>query len=315
MKKILTIISIIGLLGVFAGCGRRTDEGKYWSAPNWTSDGKIVFLEHYCIQKWEQTISGWTQAGGSEEINLYEIDNNGSGLRKITEIDSNEFGHGPELGGISTSSAGNWIVLSIEDWRRGEHYPVIYTVKRNGDSLMEIGSGTYPDFSPDASKIVYEKPNQGIWIMNKDGSNDHQIVKNLEANRPAWSTDGEKIGYIRSDSLGIWVVDTSGNLIYSWKGDSVVKPGGPGGIDWGPPDSNAIIAECGRISPEYEDGFIVLYLDSLQKKYVFTPLKACVYRWSPDGRHFKAQDSEGNFITTFGNNYSVNFATKWYLKP
>jgi hypothetical protein len=186
-------------------------------------------------------------------------------------------------------------------------------MKRDGTGLKNLGEGSYPDLSPDGKKIVYQKPNQGLWIKNIDGSGDRQIVADGKAQQPAWCSGGVKIAYIRSDSLGIWVVDTLGNLIFSWKGDSIVKPGGPGGVDWGPSDSNAIIAECGKISPEYQDGFIVLYIDSLH--YFFTPLKACVYRWSPDGKHFKAQDAEGSFIATFKDNFDADLNTKWYLKP
>ncbi len=287
MKKILAIISIIGLLGAFAGCGRRTDEGRYWSAPNWTSTGKIVFLEHYCIQKWEQTISGWTQAGGSEEINLYEIDNNGSGLRKVAEIDSSEFEYGPELAPVSTSSAGNWIVLSIEDWRRGEHYPVIYIVKRNGDSLKEVGSGTYPDFSPDASKIVYEKPNQGIWIMNRDGSNDHCIVPDSNAKYPAWSPDDSLIGYMSGYTT----------YILTLNGDAVKHYPQTHFLDWGPLNS-------GKILVFYSSGEYVA-IDIISQKIDTLPLG--VEKWSPTGEYFIGRERDWFIIKKDG-------TSKWYLK-
>ena len=217
MRKIWIIIGIIILL-FFGGCVKKWEyEGVTYSAPNWTADGKIVFIEYHYIQKWEKIIPVVSehQSGGTEEISVYEINNNGSGLRKVAVIDSNEFESGPELAPVSTSSAGNWVVLSIEDWRRGEHYPVIYIVKRNGDSLKEVGSGTYPDFSPDASKIVYEKPNQGIWIMNRDGTNDHCIVPDSSAKYPAWSPDDTLIAYVSYIDTpwawGIHIIKTDGD--------------------------------------------------------------------------------------------------------
>lgn len=317
MKKILTFIGIITIL-VFQGCGRKAVESWTYQSPNWTSDNKICFLEHHIIQRWEQTISGWTQSGGTEEINLYEINNDGSGLREVAEIESCEFEYGPELGGVSTSSAGNWVVLSMEDWRRGEHYPVIYAVKRNGDSLKEIGSGTYPDFSPDASKIVYEKPNQGIWIMNRDGTGNYQTAEDENAQQPAWSKSN-LISYF--SSIGLMISDTTGDILYSFSrdtlGDTIIAITGGTGMDWGSLDSLIIPGSKWKLGEwnNMEHGFLIISFnyDSIAG-LVFKHIEASSFRWSSDGKHLIFRDSIGSCVTSFENNYNINLNTKWYLK-
>ncbi len=292
MRKIIIFTGIIILL-FFGGCVKKWEyEGVTYSAPNWTADGKIVFIEHHYIQKWEKIIPVVSehQSGGTEEISVYEINNNGSGLRKVAVIDSNEFESGPELAPVSTSSAGNWVVLSIEDWRRGEHYPVIYIVNRNGDSLKEVGSGTYPDFSPDASQIVYEKPNQGIWIINRDGSNDHCIVPDSNAKYPAWSPDDTLIAY------GYY-----GMQIFNIKMDSIVKKYERVGMpDWGPLGSNKIILEA------YHGPLIIdIVTDSVDS--MNSIIGGNRAKWSPDGEYFIAYYDSWFVIKKDGTN-------KWYLK-
>ena len=297
MKKIW-IIGMIVLVFVGAGCIRRWEvEVNTYKAPNWTSDGKIVFIWHHYIQKWEEIppVISEHQAGGTEEIIVYEINNDGSRLRKVAVIDSCEFEHGPELIPISTSSAGDWIVLSIEDWRRGEHYPVIYVLKRNGDSLKEIGSGTYPDFSPDAERIVYTKPNQGIWIMDRDGSNDHCIVPDSNATHPAWSPDGGRIAYIM-DSLII--CDTLGSLLLTYGINRIRTP------DWAPIDTNAV--SLSYDTPGSGANIVIVYLSGNRIDTLDIISGNGAY-WSPNGKHFVGYDGSWFVINRDGTN-------KWYLK-
>ena len=104
MRRKVFVFVVIMFLLLIGGCVRRWKyEGVSYSAPNWTSDGKIVFIRHHYIQKWEEIIPAISehQAGGREEIEVYEINNDGSGLRFVAGIDSCEFEYGPELCPIS----------------------------------------------------------------------------------------------------------------------------------------------------------------------------------------------------------------------
>jgi Tol biopolymer transport system component len=68
----------------------------------------------------------------------------------------------------------------------------------------------YPDLSPDGSKIAYAKRNEGIWIMNRDGSGDHQIVGDTTASYPAWSPDDTLIAY---GFYGMHILRTNGKEV------------------------------------------------------------------------------------------------------
>ncbi len=290
MKKVLLSTLVISML---FGCNCQKqweDKITVWQAPNWTSDGKIVFLEHYHVQKIKKTITGNAQAGGNEKITVYEINNDGSGLKKIATIKENTFDYGPQLGGISSSSAGDWIVFSIEDWNRGEHYPVMYVIKRDGTNKKEIGSGRDPDFSLDASKLVYQKPDQGLWIMNSDGSEDHKIVS--DGSSPAWSPDGGKIVY----SSGPKIVDTSGALIKDYTLSRVLSP------DWS--DAIDTIGIGNGLNGKVR--LISLSTDNVDTLDINT---GGTFKWSPDGEYFVGYDKDGYFII------ERDGTNKWYLKP
>jgi len=276
MRKIWIVFSVIIVFLIFQGCGSEKTYWQNWEAPNWTSDGKIVFLE----DDGEQKINSWgDMVGGNQTLTLYEIDEDGNNLQQTGEIVSCSFESGRVLVPISTSSAGDWVILSIEDWRRGDHYPVMYTIKRNGDSLSEIGSGKYPDFSPDASQIVYEKPDEGIWIMDSDGGNDHQIISDADAKYPAWSSDDTLIAY------GEWntrIITTTGDSLKTYNRHR--KP------DWGPQGSNLIVAASyygypviTDISTNESDT-----LDYFQSGYGI--------KWSPDSIWLCSETSQGILV-------------------
>jgi Tol biopolymer transport system component len=308
MKRMIIKSGILCFIVIFfAGCVE-TNEYDYvdYRAPNWTSDGKIVFVKdsNHLIEKRGLFSYESNSKGSSEVYTLCEIDSDGSGYKEIgVLLESYDYAYSLRL--TNTSSIDDWVVLGMQSSDQTEEH--VYVIKRDGTGLQEVGEGRNPDFSPDASRIVYEKPNQGIWIMDRDGGNDRQIISKSEAIHPAWSADGEKIAYTRSDSLGIFIGDTVGNLILVWKGDSVRPIGSR--LDWGPLDSNSVIVR-GEKNGDY--GFVILKVDSLQKctftKY-HNGFYTFYYKWSSDGDKLIAHDENGWFIV------NISGTNKWYLNP
>ncbi|MBI4722794.1 MAG: hypothetical protein HY769_07370 [Candidatus Stahlbacteria bacterium] len=248
MKKGLVYLLLGGFLFGGCNCGIRTEEETYYEAPNWTSDNKICFLELYYVAKYRSNIiTGDELFDEKSEVWVCEINNDGTGKKQIKEVMDADY----RVGLISSSSASNWIVFNLEVRVGGNSQYKIYVIKRDGSELKEICSGMYPDFSPDASRIVYQKLNQGLWIMNREGSGDKQIVENVNATHPAWSSGGGRIIY-EKDSLLI-LIDTIGNQI----GMFLEPADYP---DWGPSDSNAL--SVGELS-NYKGKIIYLFIGIL----------------------------------------------------
>jgi len=166
----------------------------------------------------------------------------------------------------------------------------VYVVKRDGSGLQKVGEGTYPDFSPNADKIVYQKENEGIWIMNRDGSDDHQIVE--KGTQPAWSPEGSKLIYRIQELI---IADTNGNVI-----DSIGNT--RWGADWGPINSDSIIV-C-----DYSiDKGIIIDLGS-RREDTLSFYSGAGFKWSPDGNYFIAYDGSWFVINIDGTN-------KHYIEP
>jgi len=255
-RKIWVVIS---LTIIFISCCTKTSYEDVISveSPNWTSDGKVVFIKEKEIWKVEEDI-GVRYDLVSDSTWLYEINADGSGREnKGLLFDDAEFG------GAGLSSAEDWVVFGDGDGS-------IWVVRRNGTSLQEVGSGRNPDFSPDASKIVYEKSNQGIWIIDRDGGNDHQIIS--DGKDPAWSPDGERIAFYK-DYKGLLVSNTSGSVIDSFNFRHYP--------DWGPPDSNALVATHYGL-----DRGVIIYIETHNEDTTGILSGEWPIKWSPYGALF-----------------------------
>ena len=63
-------------------------------------------------------------------------------------------------------------------------------------------------WSPDSSKIVYSSLGQ-IYVVNRDGTNDHQLTTTAASYNPVWSPDGSRILYNRYGALMLMNQDGS----------------------------------------------------------------------------------------------------------
>jgi Tol biopolymer transport system component len=278
MKKFLIFVLFL------CGCKEMVLEDVDYITPCWTPENNIIFIEYYSYQKYRSYVllgGGWVLVEQRVKVYLWKVDVY-ENYRRIAKIWDSEYGFPI----TNTSSAGDWIVFSVYgDLRYGVKHK-IYRIKRDGTGAKIIGYGLYPDLSPDGKKVVYQKKywdkekeeevGQGIWIMNIDGTNDHQIVNDEKAMCPAWSSDGGRIAYVTHDPDAgrLKVIDTLGNILKSFQ----VKIDCP---DWGPADSNALSGSNGY------NGIIVYYDTGIVDTLINIRLGwGGGLRWSPSGNLF-----------------------------
>lgn len=266
------------LIFLFFSCSYKEYESTRYEAPNWTSDNKIVFVEVYWYQKYRKTIIGSELVENKEIGYLWEVDIN-QNYRKICKLWESRY----NIGATNTSSAGEWVVIG---YGNGE----IWLVKRDGTNLHKLTNGKYPDFSPDASKIVFVR-DDGLYVINRDGSGERRIVWDSLANYPKWSKDGLKIGYMISFynlypylvSYSI-IIDTSGNPMDTLRANLDI-------YDWGPDTTTLLLCWDWKI-----DKSIILDLNDKSEDTLSFNASA----WSPNGEFYLSGmsllDRNGNLI-------------------
>ena len=214
MRNRMMIMVVVGIMLIVVGCSLFYNEYDLvrYKAPNWTDDGKIVFIKDYRHVRDQKTITGLIGdvAGSWEAYILCEIDKDGNNYTEICTLAvCKESAYLLRID--NTSSSGEWVAMGMVGGYGIEKG--VYVVKRDGSGLMKVSEGTYPDFSPNVDKIVYQKENEGIWIMNRDGSGDHQIVSDTTASYPAWSPDDTLIAYVSKELYGTHVINTNGDSL------------------------------------------------------------------------------------------------------
>jgi len=157
---------------------------------------------------------------------IYVINSDGSGLTQLT------------------SGVGNNVYPAFSPNGR----KIVFTSNRTGTSqvwLMNADGSDQtqltfdpqpkdqvPDWSPNGSKIAYLADTHGIadmgnswgdiWVMNKNGSHQHQITNGATYYGTAWSPDGTRIATLDFPSRTIYTLDARDG-----SDAQAVHPGGP----------------------------------------------------------------------------------------
>jgi Tol biopolymer transport system component len=96
------------------------------------------------------------------------------------------------------------------------------TIRPDGTNLGRITTGggyTYASFSPDGKSILHRRVDGAksqIWIMNADGSGDHNISgEGTLDGWPAWSNDGGRVVFSRrvNDRFQLFVMNRDGTSL------------------------------------------------------------------------------------------------------
>ena len=278
MRNRMMIIAVVGIMLLVVGCSTEYREITTVESPCWTDNGKIAYIKEYKKWKIVHNTLGEDAELIKNELILMECNNDGTGKEEKGLIFDDWWYP------LSMNSSGIWIVMSVVSGDSSG----MYVMKTDGTGLQLLGAGMYPDLSPDGSKIVYSKKNEGIWIMNRDGTGDHRIVSDTTASYPAWSPDDTLIAY------GEWWTH-----IVTLNGDSVKVYPQKSFLDWGPKNSNLIL-----IQP-YNGLPVMLNILTEDED----TLHFGAYKWSKDGKYIVGSDSGGY--------YSINIdgTDKHYLEP
>ena len=162
---------------------RRIAEGSILF-PAWSPDGRrIAFVDERI-----------DEATASEDRNVWIVNANGSGLRRVTR--------GRWHGSVDWSPDGRWLVTDADGLVR---------VRADASGRSVIANGEYPSpcWSPDGSTIV----TQGLQFVPAAGGPATRVeVVDGGAFEPCWSPDGKWIAF--TDGAGatdLWVAHPDGS--------------------------------------------------------------------------------------------------------
>jgi TolB protein len=183
-----------------------TDDPAFDDSPAISPDGsQIVFL------------SGRDDPEGvypNLKYEIYLINVDGSGLRRLTETEAGE-DH------PAWSPDGERILFDAD--YDGDNDYEIYTMRTDGTELTRLtnneANDQFADWSPDGSQIAFTSDRNGGWdifVMDADGANQHALTEGTDwALFPAWSPDGSQIAYTglvpRSRNTDVFVMNADGS--------------------------------------------------------------------------------------------------------
>jgi TolB protein len=145
--------------------------------PEWSPDGR------------------WLCFRGGPEDDLYLVRPDGSGLRRLTRDSAHE---------QSAAWSPDGKAIAYERWGRGVPNS-IYTISVHGGRVTRLTRGVRtideePSWSPNGKQIMFVRQDAksfrdlGLWVMNADGSDQHQIFPLLTgASDPVWAPDGKRL--------------------------------------------------------------------------------------------------------------------------
>jgi Tol biopolymer transport system component len=168
-------------------------KGSYDSHPQWDVDGEGLFFDSNRSQK---------------VFNIWFKRRDSRGYTQLTFHNVNaEF---PTL-----SKDGGRVAYQVANAENAAGYS-IWVVDRDGRSATELGSGQFPQFSPDGTKIAFSQRDSlgfsQVWYMDANGGNRVQLTNEYNNLYPTWSPNSKRLAFI-SDRAGnddIWMIELDG---------------------------------------------------------------------------------------------------------
>jgi len=160
--------------------------------PAWSPDGRKVAFSRD---------GAFTSADGTAYAQIYVMNGDGSGQRKLTRPDDgSQFSPAWSPDGRKIAFVGHRLSDGFQE--------EIYVVNADGSGqrrLTRTGENSSPAWSPDGRKIAFARePTRAgvdsgyshIYVMNADGSGQRRLTTGEDFD-PAWSPDGHKIAFSR----------------------------------------------------------------------------------------------------------------------
>jgi Tol biopolymer transport system component len=215
---------------------------------------------------------------GSGVSNIYSVKPNGNGLVRLTNTTANDL--------CPDYSRDGRLITFCSD-RSGSFQ--IWAMNADGSNAHMVTNGNrfiFPDYSPDASKIVFSGTasstdvNQNVYVVNADGTGLAQLTVDGNNQFPTFSPNGKKIAFT-SDRTGVeqvWVMNADGSNQTQLSHSGIREDQLP---DWSPDGKKIAFAQgavgSGRIWVMNADGSNPVQLTSAPGNDFGTA-------WSPDGR-------------------------------
>lgn len=177
---------------------------------------------------------------------------------------------------------GKAVIVSLNKFGSNQLYEI--DLSGNLRQLSELTSNAYaPALSPDNRQIVFtvnDGSRQTIWIMDRDGTNAHQIT---ESNRgedwdPVWSPEGTQIVFAsnREGAIQLFVMNTDGSNVHRLTNVNDLR----GRSDWSP-DAKILSTYKG---PAWHREIILLSPDGKELTQLTNGGNNLAPNFSPDGQ-------------------------------
>jgi Tol biopolymer transport system component len=198
---------------------------EWLSQPSWSHNGTWLA---YVRDPW-----GAVSAG-----DIYVIDSDGEEERRVGPS-------GRSFGGPSWSPDGQWLLVWSPTmsglWIIGSGSDLnLFRLRWQSYTVLEPDSWA-PDWSPDASTVVFEcgaGDSRGICTIGVDSTGLRHLTDGPMDRDPAWSPDGTRILFARgsANAGGIWVMNADGS------GQEQVKEGVASSPSWSPDGAEFVVA-------------------------------------------------------------------------
>ena len=276
----LILLGALLAVGAAAGAGAKL-------RPN----GRIVWVS-------DQDFSGQEIPKGVA-LEIYSMVATGGDVRRLTHDRHND-----EYPAASPN--GRKIAFVDESLHSGTRWSHIVVMNANGTGAHNIsgvhGGDTQPSWSPDGRRIAFS--NQGVWVMNANGTGRRQIVtpkgNPVWTSSPvSWSPDGKAITFQGTDPDSVQGTDGTWSIGVDGTGARLLAAG----------------VRQPRLSPDGRklvgvdrSGMVIVIVDlrSGARRRLTSHVIATSPAWSPDGRKIVYASSYFQTRTPYGEITTMN---------